>query len=339
MTEADSDFFFGRTRETIEVIRALEASPDKLPLLLGNSGVGKSSLAQAGVMAALARQGWPDNAGKPGPWPQAFRNSRRWCFLTMRPGAEPIKALVEAFLDAWQVGSIDPERVKQQNGWIELFGDSRITLRDLLDATERRYKELGQPKPSAFFLYLDQGEELYVRAEEHQRRRFSEVLAQGVGDPRLYALMSLRADFFGELQKDTPLYKAHRQINVPPLGEAELPEVVTQPARLLSARFETDHLAADIANRAAEESTREAEYEYAARAGTQTAYPWGNDSRAEVLRRVVPGTAAEHTETATACCPGRAVRRRPIVAVVVTILSPRPDVAYHIEETEGVGGK
>src|SRR5262249_22269205 len=46
MTEADSDFFFGRMQETIEVIRALEANPDKLPILLGNSGVGKSSLAQ-----------------------------------------------------------------------------------------------------------------------------------------------------------------------------------------------------------------------------------------------------------------------------------------------------
>src|SRR6266851_969335 len=32
MTEADSDFFFGRTAETVEVIRALESAPDKLPI-------------------------------------------------------------------------------------------------------------------------------------------------------------------------------------------------------------------------------------------------------------------------------------------------------------------
>jgi len=54
MTEADTDFFFGRGRETVEVIRALEATPEKLPVLLGNPGVGKSSLAQAGVLAGLA---------------------------------------------------------------------------------------------------------------------------------------------------------------------------------------------------------------------------------------------------------------------------------------------
>jgi hypothetical protein len=84
------------------------------------------------------------------------------------------------------------------------------------------------------------------------------VLAQGLGDPRLYALMSMRADFFGELHKDISLYKAHRQINVPPLGEPELLEVVTQPAELLSVRFETGNLPTDIANRTAEESTQDA---------------------------------------------------------------------------------
>ena len=35
---------------------------DKLAILLGNSGVGKSSLAQAGVIAALMRQVWPEAA-------------------------------------------------------------------------------------------------------------------------------------------------------------------------------------------------------------------------------------------------------------------------------------
>ena len=56
MEEKDSDYFFGRKRETVEVLSALAATPDRLPMLIGNSGVGKSSLAQAGVLAALKRQ-------------------------------------------------------------------------------------------------------------------------------------------------------------------------------------------------------------------------------------------------------------------------------------------
>jgi hypothetical protein len=45
---------------------------------------------------------------------------------------------------------------------------------------------------------------------------------------------------------------------VPPLREAQLLEVVTKPAVLLGARFETAHLGADIARRAVEESSRDA---------------------------------------------------------------------------------
>src|SRR6516162_3352610 len=216
MEEKDSDYFFGRERETIDVLSALAVAVDRLPVLLGNSGVGKSSLAQAGVLAALKRQAWPERVDNAPEWPQAFRDSRRWCFLTLKPGTEPLKALVESFLDTWQFGATDPERVKQQNGWIELLRDGKAMLRDLLDATERRYNELDRTKPPAFLLYIDQGEELYVRAEEHQRNRFSEVIAQGVTDQRLYMLMSMRADFLGELQKDEPLFNLFCKIGRPP---------------------------------------------------------------------------------------------------------------------------
>ena len=258
MTEANTDFFFGRGRETVEVINVLAGERSKLPILLGNSGVGKSSLAQAGVLAALLRQGWPEQVKDAPPWPSLFDRSRHWCFLTLRPGTDPLKALVAPFLDTWQYGATNPKRVAEQNEWIEVLRDGKATLPDLLDATEKRYRELAQPSPSAFFLYIDQGEELYVRAEKPQRRRFSEIIATGLADPRLRALMSLRADFFGQLQKDEPLYGAHRQINLPPLREAELNEIVRNPARLLSARFQTDTLAADIARRAAEESAEDA---------------------------------------------------------------------------------
>ena len=120
MEEKDSDYFFGRTRETVEVLNAL-AAPDRLPVLIGNSGVGKSSLAQAGVLAALKRQAWPEEARAPNAWPAVFQNSRQWCFLSLKPGTDPLKALVECFLDTWQFAATDPERVKQQHGWIELL--------------------------------------------------------------------------------------------------------------------------------------------------------------------------------------------------------------------------
>src|SRR5262249_53729870 len=72
MTEEDSDYFFGRTQEIVEVLDAL-AAPGRLPVLIGNSGVGKSSLAQAGVLAALKRQAWPEH-GRANAWPPVFQN-------------------------------------------------------------------------------------------------------------------------------------------------------------------------------------------------------------------------------------------------------------------------
>ena len=258
MEESDSEFFFGRYRQTVEVLKALEQVPDRLPVLLGNSGVGKSSLAQAGVLASLKREAWPEGGNATGAWPQSLAGSRGWCFLKLQPGTDPLRALVEPFLKTWQFDTTDPLREKRQRDWVASLLSGEASLRGLLSATEDRLQELGQPKPRAFFLYIDQGEELYVRAEQRQRQRFSELLAHGLGDPRLGVLMSLRADFFGALQRDEALYAAHHQINVPPLREGELHNVVSRPARLLSARFETEDLAADIARRTAEESTKDA---------------------------------------------------------------------------------
>ena len=177
--------------------------------------------------------------------------------MSFKPGTDPLKALVEAFLDRWQFAATDPERATRQHGWVDALYSGKATLSDLIDATGRRRKELEQPEPPGFFLYVDQGEELYVRAEESQRRRFSELLVQALADPRLRAMMSMRSDFLGALQNDKPLFRARLQIDVPPLGEEELREVVARPAQLLAARFETEGLVDTISRRAADDGARD----------------------------------------------------------------------------------
>jgi hypothetical protein len=173
MEEKDCDYFFGRGEKTVEVIKALEATADKLPVLLGNSGVGKSSLAKAGVLAAFVRQDWPETAAVAGAWPRAFNESRKWCALTVKPGTEPVRALVEPFIRLWQFDPTDPRREMRQEEWADSLVQGHGTLRGLLNATEERLQEQGRSKPPALLLYIDQGEELYVRAEPHQCRRFS----------------------------------------------------------------------------------------------------------------------------------------------------------------------
>ncbi len=71
-------------------------------------------------------------------------------------------------------------------------------------------------------------------------------------------MMSLRSDFLGFLQSDAPLFNVRRLVETPPLGEEQLREVVSRPAQAPGARFETDRLVEILAQRAAEDSVKDA---------------------------------------------------------------------------------
>jgi hypothetical protein len=102
MTEANADYFFGRITETSGVLNAMAGKPDHLPILIGASGVGKSSVALAGVLSALKAMRWPSNDGTgSAPWPTGLQNSRSWLSLTMRPGNTPLEALAAIFIGLW----------------------------------------------------------------------------------------------------------------------------------------------------------------------------------------------------------------------------------------------
>jgi hypothetical protein len=103
------------------------------------------------VLAALLRQGWPEQVKDALPWPTVFDRSRHWCFLTLRPGTDPLKALVAPFLDTWQYGATNPKRATEQNEWIEVLRDGKATLPDLLDATEKRG---SRSPPRRHFSYI-----------------------------------------------------------------------------------------------------------------------------------------------------------------------------------------
>jgi hypothetical protein len=101
-----------------------------------------------------------------GAWPPAFAESRRWCYLRLKPGTELMRAVVETFVRTWQLDAVDPESEKRTEKWVHDLVDGAVSLRNLLNATRARYRDkLHLPEPSAFLIYIDQGEELFVRAE------------------------------------------------------------------------------------------------------------------------------------------------------------------------------
>jgi formylglycine-generating enzyme required for sulfatase activity len=246
LEEQDADFFFGRDSETGEIIDKIIAAPGRLIALVGSSGVGKSSLMQAGVIGSLKRQRWP---GGQHAWPQTLKDSRTWAYLAMKPGEDPIDALMSEFTALWFPDPTDPKRVDRRYEWAERLRQGKARVPDVIKATDDHLRnELSLTPPPRFFLYIDQGEELYARSPPAERKRFSELIADGLASStqRLIVMTSQRADYYGDLQANAGLFDLTEKIDVPPLDADNLALVLREPARVLGVGFESDDLVSHV---------------------------------------------------------------------------------------------
>jgi hypothetical protein len=237
LEEQDSDFFFGREIETGQTVEAILKYPNKVISLIGNSGVGKSSLVQAGVIASLKRQKLPD--GKP--WPDKLKDSREWAFLTFRPADEPVKALVSAFINLWFPDPTDPTKYQRIGEWTKrLMADG--SLFELLEATRQRYTELNLFAPKRALLYIDQGEELYSRARDAETLRLSHLVAEAARSNDFVLMLSQRSDFYGNFQANRELFDCSVVVDLPPLKPEDLIRVLREPASHLQVKFHPPEL-------------------------------------------------------------------------------------------------
>ena len=247
LEEADAAFFFGRDAETADILDRMARHPDRIVALIGQSGVGKSSLARAGVLARLKSQLWPLEAGE---WPASLRDSRAFLPLVVRPGEQPLKELALAFA---QLYARSFELDKEASGWAARFAEG-AGLRDMLLSTrDELAAALGAEPPTRFVVYLDQGEELYTRAGAEEARRFSALLAEAAGHEAFSVLMSLRSDYYPDWQSDRALFDTAEHVDVLAPEGAVLGEIIRRPAASLGARFESS----DMAERVAEATERE----------------------------------------------------------------------------------
>jgi hypothetical protein len=166
----------------------------------------------------------------------------------MRPGEAPLEALSAAITRLWQLDAKDPDQAALPRKWAKRLAAGDNTLADLIDATQQELKKRQGEPPERILLYVDQGEELYTRSVQSDAQRFSEALAEGLGDNRLLSFTSLRADYFDRLQADEALFKCHEHVNVPPLDRVQLHEVVTAPPRVLGVDFEDEQIKSRITN-------------------------------------------------------------------------------------------
>ncbi|MFG2987550.1 hypothetical protein ACGFYQ_41300 [Streptomyces sp. NPDC048258] len=224
---AESRHFFGRDALTQRLIEAVCAPPRATPVVLvGASGVGKSSILRAGLLAGLEQRRQsadtahpaPDRDSPGVPWP---------ALLLTAPGPRPVRALAELW--------------------------ARATGRDA-DAVHAGIATPGGTLPGALpgrepcrLLVVDQFEEIFTRCDDaEERERFLELLATG---PR--TVLGLRADLYGSCLAHPTLVRALRdaQLTVPPMTGDELRAVIERPAQAVGLTLEaglTDRLLADL---------------------------------------------------------------------------------------------
>lgn len=249
METQDAAFFFGRETLTGEILDRLARQDDRVHTLVGNSGVGKSSVAMAGVLSALHSRLWPGQHDAP--WPDSLAHSHTWPTVMLRPGENPVKALAQACARLWlqSPAEIEAEALK----WRKLLmGDSSLSalIAALLDQVAER---AGAEAPDRVIVYLDQAEELYSRADQAEAHRFSELLAEAVADPQLLVMLSLRSDYYGRLQGDAKLFKAATTVDVTPMDRNAIERVIRLPAERLGVRFEPPEMVTHIADAATRE--------------------------------------------------------------------------------------
>ena len=256
-TSADSAFFFGREALTAEILRLMQDAPGQALALIGSSGVGKSSIAQAGVMAALKSQIWPGG----GDWPAGLAESRRWLTVTIRPEDKPLKALTHAF--ARLVFDETFRQDAEAEGWAQRFRDG-ADWGDFSRAVKHGLSErLAAEAPARFVLYVDQGEELYASTERDGKQdaaakrdaeAFSRVITEAATSSEFSLLFSLRSDYYGRLQADETLFAVTHRVDVPPMPVEALRQAIERPAAALGVRFQPTEMPGFLAGATAREA-------------------------------------------------------------------------------------
>jgi serine/threonine protein kinase len=213
--EADAKRFFGRERE----VQAASARLAQLPLvvLAGPSGVGKSSFVRAGLVPALRAAG-------------------RWQVVTLRPGRDPLGALVAALAPLGGLGDDAATRLMTEPGLIGEHLRAHARARD-----------------EHVLVYVDQFEETFTLGADAAARAAFVAALTGIADDAaspLRLVVSIRADFLDRLG-DEPVFleRATRGlIFLRPLDRGGLRAALELPLAATGHRFEDGVVDAMVAS-------------------------------------------------------------------------------------------
>jgi len=239
--EADAPFFFGREAFVAQLMAAVRQQP--MVAVLGPSGSGKSSVVFAGLL------------------PRLRQKSGGWLVDSIRPGAQPFRALAEALVSHLQPDLSEAKQTVETDKLAQALRRGERTLADLINQIGA-----GSPADSRYLLVIDQFEELYsICPEAETRRRFANQLLDAIDARQRYLpdaainnftlVLTMRADFLGQALGHRAFADALQaaDIKLGPMTAQELDRAIENPAGRQGVLFETG-LAARILDDVGEES-------------------------------------------------------------------------------------
>jgi DNA-binding SARP family transcriptional activator/WD40 repeat protein len=209
--QPDADDFYGRDRAVGEMIEVLRR--ERLLIVVGPSGIGKSSAVRAGLASAVAGG--------------VLTGSERWLVTDMVPGREPFEQLAAA------LGRV---AIADRPDIAGTLAAGQSTLAAVVE-------ELA-PGHTGTLIVIDQMEELFTQTtDDTERHAFLQMLVDVAHDPdaNVHVVATLRADYF-----DRPL--AHpgfddaiqgRTVALGAMSPDELAEAVKLPARAVGVEIDS----------------------------------------------------------------------------------------------------
>jgi DNA-binding winged helix-turn-helix (wHTH) protein/WD40 repeat protein len=214
-TEADAEFFFGREADVTRLWRTITSR--RLLVVIGPSGVGKTSFLRAGLIPA-APEGW----GK----------------LICQPGEAPFAALARALAPQFEG---DAEAIAKL-----------VDIRDETAAVAlvSRWRD----RHNQALLIVDQFEEIFTLNPPEGGAGFSALIGRLARDADVHVLLSMRDDFLYRCHEHTtlsPIFTGLIPVKVP--ASDDLRRALVQPAARYGFSFENGDLVDELLDAVADE--------------------------------------------------------------------------------------
>jgi len=224
--QEEADLFFGRERQSDELVRRLASS--RFLAVVGTSGSGKSSLVRAGLIPSL-EGGLMADAGS------------NWRIAVMRPQDDPIGFLAQSIVETGLLKKLDIDPTAIESVIATTLRRSSLGLVDTVRLARLESHE-------NLLIVVDQFEELFRFADIAKSRGAGEDAAAFVkllltaaqqNEVPVYVVITMRSDFLGDCSRFRGLPEAisDGQYLIPRLTRDELQSAIVGPVGVRGGRI------------------------------------------------------------------------------------------------------